>query len=155
GFAASGHADAAWSRISGFSISGPASTVAEAKFRRGMGKMVLMPPNLSRPFAPGLKGCMRNCSSSRLAFCDLVAGRGLHVVGVHRGLAMHQVLNQLADLGVIRMGVTFGVLFSFPKAERQDPFSTGKEDNLIAKPVFAFNVENIFSCSVPQTSLAF
>jgi hypothetical protein len=35
-------------------LPGPASTVAEAKCRRGMGEMVLMPPNLSRPFAPGL-----------------------------------------------------------------------------------------------------
>src|ERR1035437_3940644 len=107
-----------------------------------MGKMVLMPPSLSRPFAPGLKGCMQNCSSSRLALCDLVAGRGLHVVGVHRGLAMHQVLNQLADLGVIRMGVTFGVLFRFPEAERQDAFCIRHEDDLIYEACLRLDFDN-------------
>jgi len=38
-------------------LSRPASAVAEAKYRRGMGKTLLMPPNSSRPFAPGLRRC--------------------------------------------------------------------------------------------------
>ena len=68
---------------------------------------------------------------------------------------MHQVLNQLADLGVIRLGVTLGVLFRFPEAERQDAVCIGHEDDLIYKACLRLQRRQILSCSVPQTSLAF
>src|SRR5271166_5636433 len=43
------------------------------------------------------------------------------------------MLDQLTNFGVIRMGVTFGVLFRFPEAERQDAVCIRHEDDLIHK----------------------
>ena len=78
-------------------------------------------------------------SSSRLPVRGLVAGRGLHVEGMHLGLVVHQVLNHLADFGVVLAPVPFGIFFRLPETLSED----------------AFNVDNTFSCSMLQTSLAF
>src|SRR5713226_2092517 len=72
-------------------------------------------------------------SSSRLALRDLVAGRGLHVESVHLGLAVHQVLNYVADLGVILVAVPFGILSCLPEAQSQYAFRVRHEHNFIHK----------------------
>src|ERR1017187_9349684 len=87
---------------------------------------------------PSHSGCQRNYYSSRLAAYDLVAGRGLHVEGMYLGLAVHQVLNQFVDLGVIFMAVTFSILLRLPEALCQDAFRIRHQYDFIYKTRLRF-----------------
>src|SRR5208282_5715279 len=72
-------------------------------------------------------------SSGSAALRDLVAGRGLHVERMYVGLAVHQVLDQLADLGIILAAVPLRIFFRLPEAQGPDAVWVGHEHNFIHK----------------------
>src|SRR5512141_1523617 len=77
-------------------------------------------------------------SSSGHALRNLVAGGSLDVEGMHLWLAVHQMLNQFVDLGVIFMAVTFSILFRLPEALRQDAFRIRHQHDFIYKTWLRF-----------------
>jgi len=82
----------------------------------------------------------RNCELTSLAWCDVMAGKGIDVVGPGHRCTLDQVRDELVDPRKLFVCVALGILLTPPKAQRKDlvGLRIGRKENHVHEPWLVF-----------------